>query len=240
MSTVTMENGTNNVLETKTQQPTESKSEQQKSQKYSVPLTNIPEDPTENIGQIEDGTTPENSKNLPGKGDNPNTTEIISLERTTEVEVDSLQSPMTGENKNESRPIISTKSGLHIALFSVICLPAAFVASLCVSFYYGASAWYNLYLYFSEEKTIWHKVFICPVLILTFPFTVGFSSVGVAVFAAFVQISWFYSSWRAEFLDFDKGFYGWLCNKLGLPQCCPYELITVNNESELEPMRTDL
>lgn len=223
---------------------------QSKPHKSVLPLTDIPEDPKEarnskeldNTGPIEEeGENLINSKNIHNdkfKGDNPNSTEIITLE-PSDIEMEHLPASNKG-NDADSIEIISRESGPHVALFSVICIPAAFLASLCVAFYYGASSWYNLYLYFSEEKTVWHKVTICPVLILTFPFTVGLSSIGVAVFAAFVQISWFYMSWHAEFLDFEKGFFGWLCNKVGLPQCCPYELIILSNESELEPMRTSL
>ncbi|XP_060077324.1 transmembrane protein 169-like [Ylistrum balloti] len=221
--------------------------QQSKPHKPAVSLTDIPEE--RNGQDLEHSLNEEKIKdesrnlidkdNTRSKGDNlTRSTEIISIE-PVEKEMECLPSSKN-ENDMETSEIISKNSGPHVALFSVICIPAAFVASLCVAFYYGASSWYNLYLYFSEEKTIWHKVTICPVLILTFPFTVGLSSIGVAVFAAFVQLSWFYLSWHAEFLDFEKGFYGWLCNKMGLPQCCPYELIILNNESELEPMRTAL
>ncbi|OWF40599.1 transmembrane protein 169-like [Mizuhopecten yessoensis] len=227
--------------------------QQSKLHKSSLPLTDIPEDPTEDRNSRdqdhnldEDVTKDEsknliNSKNVRSKGDNLNTSsEIIAIE-STDIEMEPMHLPSSNnENDEESSEFIGKKSGPHVVLFSVICIPAAFIASMCVAFYYGASSWYNLYIYFSEEKSIWHKVSICPVLILTFPFTVGLSSIGVAFFAAFVQLSWFYLSWHAEFLDFEKGFYGWLCNKIGLPQCCPYELIILNNESELEPMRTAL
>lgn len=128
--------------------------------------------------------------------------------------------------------------GPHIVLFSILCFPAAFLASLCVSFYFGALTWYNLYIYFSEERTIWHKVFLCPILILTFPFTVGLSALGIALYAGIKQISWYFMSWKTEFLDFEKGFYSWFCGKLDLPQCSPYEIVILNEDSELERLPT--
>ncbi|XP_046570269.1 transmembrane protein 169-like [Haliotis rubra] len=124
------------------------------------------------------------------------------------------------------------RQGLHIILLSVVCFPVAFIVSACMAFYLGSLTWYNIYLYFSEEKTIWHKVSLCPLLILTFPFSVGLSAVGVAMYAAVVQVSWWFSSWRKEFADFEKGFYGWLCNSLRLAECSPYETVILNETDE--------
>lgn len=120
------------------------------------------------------------------------------------------------------------RRGLHIALFTVLFIPFAFISSLCVSFYYGAQTWYNLFLYYSEEQTIWHKIFLCPILILSFPFTVGLSALGIASYAAVIQVSWFLSSWLHEIQDFEKGFYGWFCNKIGLTDCAPYEVVVLD------------
>lgn len=120
------------------------------------------------------------------------------------------------------------RSGLHVVLLGVICVPAAFIFSTAYSFYIGCNTWYNFYLYFSEEKTIWHKISICPFLILTFPFTVGFSAFTIGVYASVIQISWFFHNWLREFRDYEKGFYGWLCNKVTLPECSPYEVVVLN------------
>lgn len=119
-------------------------------------------------------------------------------------------------------------SGLHIVFLSIICIPLALLVSLGYSFYIGCNTWYNIYLYFSEEKTIWHKVSICPVLILTFPFTVGLSSLIISLYASIKQISWNFYKWLQEFQDYEKGFYGWFCNWIGLHQCCPYEVVILD------------
>ncbi|XP_061183176.1 transmembrane protein 169-like [Saccostrea echinata] len=162
------------------------------------------------------------------KGDNTEQVEVIEY---TDTEV------MDPDSSNDSSLCKATK-GPHITLMTVLLCPVAFFPSLTVAFYYGAWTWYNLYIYYSEERTMCHKIFICPLLIITFPLTVGLSSIGIAVFAAFIQISWSFIRWKIEFLDFEKGFYGWLCYKLGLPMCSPYEVIEYTDDSELEPMRT--
>lgn len=164
------------------------------------------------------------------------TEEKISEEDEIQIEESEVHDTMRDTEKGCCGP----KKGLHVTFLSVLFIPCALISSLCVAFYYGAWTWYNLYIYFSEEKTIWHKVTICPLLILTFPFTVGFTSLAVAIFAAFIQLSWYFRSWRLEIIDFDKRFYGWLCDKLGLSQCSPYEMVTLNDDSELEnlPIRS--
>lgn len=158
------------------------------------------------------------------KGDNSEQVEVIEYTDTD------LMDSSSGAG------ICGATKGPHITLMTLILWPVAIFPSLAVAFYYGAWTWYNLYIYFSEERTICHKIFICPILIITFPLTVGLSSVGIAIFAAFVQISWSFYSWKMEFLDFEKGFYGWLCIKLDLSMCSPYDIYT--DELELQPMKT--
>ncbi|GAB1606724.1 transmembrane protein 169 [Argonauta hians] len=131
-------------------------------------------------------------------------------------------------------------SGLHVILFTILCVPFAWMASLGYSFYIGCNTWYNIYLYFSEEKTIWHKISICPVLILTFPFTVGLSSLSLSFYASMIQISWDFFRWFIEFQDYEKGFYGWFCNWVNLNQCSPYEVVILDcpdtiRETKLPP-----
>ncbi|XP_005101638.1 transmembrane protein 169 [Aplysia californica] len=119
--------------------------------------------------------------------------------------------------------------GVHIILWSVLCMPVAMVISLCMSFYNGAMTWYNLIIYFSEEKSWVHKLTLCPILILSFPLTVGLSSVAISLVAMVMQISWSWRVWWAEFCDGEKGFYGWFCSKIGLPNCSPYEVVVLDD-----------
>ncbi|XP_041347297.1 transmembrane protein 169-like [Gigantopelta aegis] len=133
------------------------------------------------------------------------------------------------------RTMCGWRHGIHVMLMSFLVTPAALCASVCVAFYMGTMTWYNVHLHFSEDRTIWHRILVCPCLILTFPFTVGLSALGVGLYAALVQLSWFYSSWYKEFWDFEKGFYGWVCKKCGLPQCSPYEVVILDESQQTLP-----
>lgn len=124
----------------------------------------------------------------------------------------------------------SLHQGPHVTALSVLFIPLAFVSSLCVSFYYGALTWYNLYIHFSEERTVWHKVSVCPLLILSFPFWTGLTSVGIALYAGVVQISWFLDSWLLAIRDFEKGYFAWVCTTIRLPQCSPYEIVVLDED----------
>ncbi|CAG5131156.1 unnamed protein product [Candidula unifasciata] len=119
--------------------------------------------------------------------------------------------------------------GPHIILWSLLCIPVAIAISLCIAFYNGAMAWYNLIIYFSEERTVFHKVVLCPVIILTFPVTVGVSALLISVVAAAMQISWSWHRWLAEIHDGEKGFYGWFCGQIGLPACSPYQVVVLDS-----------
>lgn len=137
------------------------------------------------------------------------------------------------KKEKASRRCLDVDAGPHITLFTILCIPFAFFISLGGSFYIGTWTWYNLNIYFSEEKTIFHKILICPILILTFPFTITLSSIAIGLFATFIQISWFFSMWWREIRDLEKGFFGWFCDKIGLAKCAPYETVVLNDESDL-------
>ncbi|BFZ06263.1 hypothetical protein BsWGS_09302 [Bradybaena similaris] len=121
--------------------------------------------------------------------------------------------------------------GPHIILWSLLCIPVAIAISLTVAFYNGSMAWYNLIIYFSEEKTFFHKVALCPLIILTFPITVGISAVLISLVAAAMQISWSWHRWLAEIRDGEKGFYGWFCAQIRLPKCSPYQVVVLDSSS---------
>lgn len=125
--------------------------------------------------------------------------------------------------------IFGTKSGIHIVCFTLLCAPIVFLVASCYAFYLGTFTWYNIYIHFSEERTIWHKIFICPFLVLTYPFWVLPTFIGIGIYSAIVQVSWHYDSWITCVQDLEKGFFGWLCASLNVSECAPYEVVILND-----------
>ena len=120
--------------------------------------------------------------------------------------------------------------GPHVVLATILFFPFALLFSLCASFYIGTMCWYNVFLYLSEERTVWHKIFLSPLLIIFYPFIILTFMLGISIYSAFVQISWSCSRWLKQILDYDKGFFGWLCGKLGISQCSPYQIVILDEE----------
>lgn len=132
------------------------------------------------------------------------------------------------------RWVFDRRNGPHIFLMTILFMPISFISSLCISFYLGTLTWYNIIVFFSEEKSIVHKLTICPFVILTYPFTIGVSAFILALYSCIVQLSWFFNLWWQEVQDFEKGFYGWVCDKLHIPQCSPYDIVVLNECGEIQ------
>ncbi|KAK2143557.1 hypothetical protein LSH36_832g01042 [Paralvinella palmiformis] len=155
----------------------------------------------------------------------------------TQGEIDRLNRSTITENRDKESPgLCSAHRGPHVLLLSILFLPFAFISSLFVNLYICTLCWYNIYLCLSEEKTIWHKIFLCPLLIVIFPLIVFLIPLAVAAFAAIRQLSWSWRRWLNEIRDFEKGFYGSLCEKLGVPECSPYEVVILNENGALSVM----
>ncbi|XP_077993827.1 transmembrane protein 169-like [Glandiceps talaboti] len=121
--------------------------------------------------------------------------------------------------------------GIHIVLFSFICVPVAFIASFVVAGYLGTITWYNIFVHFYDDKGFGYRILLCPVLIIFYPPVIVILTLAIALYAAVIQISWFLTSWKRDFKDFEKGFYGWLCSKLGLEDYCAYDVVEVTGET---------
>uniref|UniRef100_UPI00398F0C88 transmembrane protein 169 isoform X2 n=1 Tax=Pristiophorus japonicus TaxID=55135 RepID=UPI00398F0C88 len=115
--------------------------------------------------------------------------------------------------------------GPHVVLWSLLCAPVVFVLSFVMSFYYGTITWYNIFLVYNEERTFWHKITICPSLIIFYPVLIVAVSVSLGVYTAVTQISWSFGEWWQAVQDLEKGFCGWLSGKLGLEDCSPYSIV---------------
>ncbi|XP_046902990.1 transmembrane protein 169 [Hypomesus transpacificus] len=115
--------------------------------------------------------------------------------------------------------------GPHVVLWSLSCAPVVFLFSFITSFYYGTLTWYNVFLVYNEERTFWHKITVCPFLIIFYPMLIMAMAVSLALYSAVVQVSWAFSEWWLSVRDLEKGFCGWACGKLGLEDCSPYSIV---------------
>uniref|UniRef100_A0A3P8TBW2 Transmembrane protein 169 n=1 Tax=Amphiprion percula TaxID=161767 RepID=A0A3P8TBW2_AMPPE len=115
--------------------------------------------------------------------------------------------------------------GPHVVLWSISCAPVIFLLSFITSFYYGTLTWYNVFLVYNEERTFWHKITICPFLIIFYPMLIMPMALSLALYSAVVQVSWAFSEWWLSVRDLEKGFCGWACGKLGLEDCSPYSIV---------------
>lgn len=115
--------------------------------------------------------------------------------------------------------------GPHILLWSILCLPVIFILSFVLSFYYGTITWYNIFLVYNEERTFWHKITICPFLMIFYPIIIVVISMSLAIYTTVTQLSWSFGDWWRSVRDMEKGFCGWLCSKLGLEDCSPYSIV---------------
>ncbi|TRY62290.1 hypothetical protein DNTS_025840 [Danionella cerebrum] len=115
--------------------------------------------------------------------------------------------------------------GPHVLLWSISCSPFIFVLSFITSFYYGTLTWYNVFLVYNEERSFLHKITVCPLLILTYPVLIVGLCFGLGVYTAVTQLSWVFGEWWLAVRDLEKGFCGWMCGKLGLEDCAPYNVV---------------
>ncbi|GFY38536.1 transmembrane protein 169 [Trichonephila inaurata madagascariensis] len=141
-------------------------------------------------------------------------------------ELDELEhSILSQQIEDDDRCFFGVRKGPHVLTLSLILVPVVLILSAAYSFYMGTMTWYNILVYFSEKKTIFHKLCISPLLIISYPFLITLSTVGLGIYAAVVQVSWHFDNWRREIQDWEKGFYGWLCGVVHLEDCSPYEVV---------------
>lgn len=141
-------------------------------------------------------------------------------------ELDELEhSIISHQLEDDDRCFFGCRKGPHVLTLSLVLVPFIFCLSAGYSFYMGTMTWYNILVYFSEKKPIFQKMFVCPLLIISYPFLITILTVGLGMYAAIVQISWHYDNWKREVPDWEKGFYGWLCGALDLEDCSPYEVV---------------
>lgn len=110
--------------------------------------------------------------------------------------------------------------------------PFVLVVAFIYSFYLGTIAWYNVFLLFSEDDNFFYRIAISPILILIYPIYVILCSLVLGFYASYVQITCSFNVWSKEVRDLEKGFYGWLCRRLSVEECSPYEEVILTNVRE--------
>ncbi|CAH0678055.1 unnamed protein product [Spodoptera exigua] len=123
----------------------------------------------------------------------------------------------------------SLYNGPHIFLFSLLCIPFVACISAMYSFYMGTMAWYNVFSHVTENLSCIKKILLAPIVILSYPFLIVIFTVGLGLYAGIVQLTFSAANWWKDVCDFEKGFYGWLCNTLGMSECSPYEVVVLMN-----------
>lgn len=137
----------------------------------------------------------------------------------------SKEIPQSEEERKKQPCDVGLYWGPHAVLWGLLCAPVVFLLSFIVSFYYGTITWYNIFLVYNEERTFWHKITICPILIVFYPVLITVISLSISVYTAITQVSWSFAEWWQDVRDMEKGFCGWLAGILGLEDCSPYSIV---------------
>lgn len=139
------------------------------------------------------------------------------------------------EKQKRSSCTCTLGTGLHVFIWSLFCFPFVFIIASAYSFYCGTITWYNIFNYFNEEKTYLHKLFMSPILIVSYPIVIIACTLGLGFYASAKQISCDWTAWSNEVADLEKGFYNWLCAALKLSVCSPYEVVILTDIRDNEP-----
>ncbi|XP_063705152.1 transmembrane protein 169-like [Culicoides brevitarsis] len=153
----------------------------------------------------------------------------LNISRDELEKINSFAMKKSNEEKNGSCCVCKLGTGLHVLLWTIICFPIVVVISGVYCFYIGTLTWYNLFNFFSQEKTILHRIFVPPLLFVAYPVTILLFTAGLALYGGFKQLSLRFHVWFNEVCDLEKGFYGWLCGFLSLSECSPYEVIILTD-----------
>lgn len=153
----------------------------------------------------------------------------ISRDELEKINSTALKMQEVNEESKQSCCVCSLASGLHILLLSLLSLPFVVVITSIYAFYVGTITWYNMFIYFIEEKSYLHKLLMSPLLIIAYPIGILLCTIGLAIYSGIVQISTKFVKWSNEIADIEKGFFGWLCNFLHLSDCSPYEVVILTD-----------
>jgi len=137
--------------------------------------------------------------------------------------------------KKDESCMCGLNRGIHILLASLICVPFLWIFCTFYAFYIGTLTWYNVFIYYNEQRSCCHTVFVSPCVLLFYPLWIFPVTFGLGIYGGLSQISWHWINWRKELADPEKGFYGWFCNKLAIPDCSPYQVVILTALGDDDP-----
>lgn len=136
--------------------------------------------------------------------------------------------------KKSSSCCCGLNRGLHIFFTSLILVPFLWIFCTFYAFYIGTITWYNIFIYFNEQRSCCHTIFVSPCVLLLYPIWIIPVTLGLGIYGGVSQVSWHWANWRKELTDPEKGFFGWLCNKLSLPDCSPYQVVILTSLGDID------
>ena len=99
------------------------------------------------------------------------------------------------------------------------------------AFFLGSMTWYNIFLHYNEDRSCCHKL-LSPFVLLFYPLWIVPVTLGLGLYGGIRPISWYWDSWLAEIRNPDSGFMAWICTKMNLSDCAPYQVVLLSNTPE--------
>jgi len=146
-----------------------------------------------------------------------------------DVQLKMDQNKLQAMQRSQSSCCCGLRRGPHIFLLSLVCLPLLWIWCTLYSFYVGTLTWYNVFIYYNEQRTCCHTIFVSPCVLLLYPVWILPVTLLLGFYGGYSQLAWSWERWRQEVLDPEKGFYGWICNKMALPDCSPYQVVILSS-----------
>jgi len=132
-------------------------------------------------------------------------------------------------DKYHDRCFCGLRRGPHVFLVSLLSIPFMLIYSTFQAFFLGSMTWFNIFLYYNEERTCCHKL-LSPLILLFYPFWIVPITLGLGLYGGLRVVSWYWDSWIQEISNPDCGFMAWICTKMNLPDCAPYQVVLLSAE----------
>lgn len=132
-------------------------------------------------------------------------------------------------DKYHDRCFCGLRRGPHVFLISLLTIPFMLLYSTIQAFFLGSMTWFNIFLYYNEERSCCHKL-LSPFVLLVYPLWIVPVTLGLGLYGGLRVVSWYWDSLVQELRDPDSGFMAWVCTKLSLPDCAPYQVVLLSAE----------